>query len=93
MSHDLLRVLTVASWGCGVVILAMAGRLALARAGAMPGWRGPLTLRHPLAGELSDEVHASNRRFTRLMPALVAVLGIGALLFWLDTVFFPVAIN
>lgn len=91
--HDLFRALTFATWGCAVVILVMAGRLAFSRAGASPEWRGLLTLRRPLASELSKEFHASNGQFIRLMLALVPVLGVGALLFWLDTLFFRAFIN
>lgn len=91
--HDLLRVLTFAAWGCAVVILAMAIRLAFLRAGTLAEWRGLLTLRRPLASELSPEFHAANGQLMRLMLAFAAVLGIGALLFWLDALFFPVSSN
>ena len=83
--HDLLRVLIVADWACAVVIVLMVGRLAFLRAGAAPAWRGLLTLRRPLASELSKEFHAYNARLIRLLLALVPVLAIGALLFWLDS--------
>ncbi|GAA0028601.1 MULTISPECIES: hypothetical protein [Bradyrhizobium] len=91
--HDLLRVLAFATWGCAVVILAMAIRLAFLRAGASPEWRGLLTLRRPLASELSWEFHAANGQLMRLMLAFAAMLGIGALLFWLDTLLLPVSSN
>lgn len=53
----------------------------------MRQWRGLLTLRRPLASELLQDFHASNRRFIRLMLAFVPV--VGALVLWPDTLFFP----
>lgn len=58
--------------------------LAFLRAGELPEWRGLLTLRRPLASELSKEFHAYNHQFNRLMLAFVSVLAVGAFLFWLD---------
>ncbi|MGY4512423.1 hypothetical protein [Bradyrhizobium sp. USDA 3650] len=91
--HDVVRVLIFADWGCAVVVVAMTARLAFLRAGEWPEWRGLLTLRRPLASELSKEFHAYNRQFTRLMLAFAAVLAIGAFLFWLDTLFFGPSSN
>ncbi|WP_027519906.1 hypothetical protein [Bradyrhizobium sp. WSM1417] len=84
--HQAVRVLIFVDWGCAVVLVAMAGRLAFLRAGELPEWRGLLTLRRPLASELSKEFHAYNRQFIRLMLALPLVLAVGAFLFWLDSV-------
>jgi hypothetical protein len=87
--RDLLRVLIFADWGCAVVLLVMAARLAFLRAGELPEWRGLLTLRRPLASELPKEFHAYNGQLIRIMFAFASVLAVGAFLFWLDILFFP----
>jgi len=79
--RDLLRVLMFEALGCAVVLLAMAARLAFLRAGELPEWRGLLTLRRPLASELSKELHAYNRQFIRVMLGLAAVLAVGGFCF------------
>ena len=91
--HQAVRVLIFVDWGCAVVLVAMAGRLAFLRAGELPEWRGLLTLRRPLASELSKEFHAYNRQFIRLMLAFAAVLAVGAFLFWLDGQVFDASSN
>jgi hypothetical protein len=89
----MVRVLIFVDWGCGVVLLATAGRLAFLRAGELPASRGLLTLRRPLASELSKEFHAYNRQFIRLMIALALVVAVGAVLFWLDSLFVRASSN
>ena len=91
--RDLLRVLIFVDFGCGLVLLAMAARPAFLRAGELPEWRGLLTLRRPLASELSKELHAYNRQFIRLMLAFASALAVGAFLFRLDILFFGAASN
>lgn len=91
--HEVLRVLIFADWGCMVVLVAMAVRLAFLRAGEVPEWRGVLTLRRPLASELSKEFHAYNRQLIRLMLPLGVVLAVGVFLFWLDNLFFGAPSN
>jgi hypothetical protein len=86
--HEVVRVLIFADWGCAVVLVAMVVRLAFLRAGELPEWRGVLTLRRPLASELSKEFHAYNRQIIRLLLALALVVAVGAFLFWLDVLFF-----
>jgi hypothetical protein len=85
--HQAVRVLIFADWACGVVLVAMAARLAFLRAGELPESRGLLTFRRQLASELSKEFHAYNRQFIGLMLALALVLAVGAFMFWLDILF------
>jgi hypothetical protein len=82
--RQVVRVLIFVDWGCAVVLVAMAARLAFLRAGELPEWRGLLTLRRPLASEHSKEFHAYNRQIIGPLLALVTVFALGAFLFWLD---------
>jgi hypothetical protein len=91
--HEVVRILIFADWGCVVVLVAMAARLAFLRAGEYPASRGLLSLRRPLASEFSKEYHTYNRQLIRLMLALALVLAVGAFLLWLDSLFLGASSN
>jgi hypothetical protein len=86
----LLHFLIFADFVCAAVLLAMGIRLEFLKSGEMPERRF-LSLRRPLPSELSKDYHTYHRRFLRLLLGLIAVILVGALLFWIDIVFFRTA--
>lgn len=88
MLQDLLQFLMIVNIGAGMVIWAMAFREGLMMAGSAPEWRGWLTLRRPLASELSEDYLAHRRRMIGFLLAFVVVVGIETLLLLLNNLFF-----
>jgi|SRR5271165_4100311 len=87
--RDFLHFLIAVDWGCAVVLWAMGFRAVFLRAGEYVERRGLFTLRRPLPSEFSKEYYVYYRQSIWLGLAFFAVIAIGALLFWLDNLFFP----
>jgi len=88
MLQDLLHFLIIVNAGAGIVIWAMALREGLMMTSNAPEWRGWLTLRRPLASELSEPYLAHRRQMIRFLLAFVVVLVVEALLALLYNQFF-----
>ncbi len=88
MLQDLLHFLMIVNAGAGIVIWALGIRESLKMVCNAPEWRGWLTLRRPLASELSTSYLAHRRQMMRFGFAFVVVLVVEALLILLDNLFF-----
>jgi hypothetical protein len=88
MLHDLLHFLMIVNAGASIVIWAMAVRESLGMVSNAPEWRGWLTLRRPLASELSEPYLAHRRQMMRFLFAFCVLLVVEVLLILLNNLFF-----